>query len=143
MRKYALDLTQYHFTKARGDLTLFGTWYGDRLRPCLVVVPTQRISAFLSRPLVIEVDDAWRWNPDDPDAEPEHNSRMIGDFLRASGMDDSNVFTRMRVASLVHDHLGDLLRIPPKPVAAVVVADAIQTDRETGKVTHREIIDRV
>ena len=139
MAHYDLDLTQPAFQKARGELTIYGAWHGKRLRPCLVVLPTYRRGT----PLVIEVDDAWRWNPDDAQADPRHNMRLTVAFLQANGMDATNPFTAMKVASLVHDYLGDLLRIPPKPGETIVVADAIQTDRNSGKVTHREIIQRV
>lgn len=138
----ALDLTQCHFTKQRGDLTLYGSWYEQdfRLRPCLAVLPTFRAEGGL--PLVIVVDDAFKWNPDDPDAKPEQNALMISAFLYANGFSDANTFTAQRVLSLVHDHLGDLLRIPPKPSELKVVADAFRTDAD-GKVHHSEIRDRV
>lgn len=143
MTKHALDLTQNHFCKTRGDLTLYGTWFGEKNRPCLVVVPTHRQSYLTCRPMVIEVDDAWKWNPDDPDAMPEVNALMVQSFLDQNSMDFANGFTCMRVVSLIHDHLGDLLSIPPKPTTEIVVGDAIQTDHDTGKVTTREIIERV
>lgn len=137
MTRVALDLTQCHFQKTRGDLALYGSWYGDQLRPCLAVLPALRDGI----PLVILVDDAWKWNPDDPDAKPEHNARNIGAFLHANSFGDANTFTAQRVLSLIHDHLGDLLRIPPKPVSLKVVADAIRTDQD-GKVHHSEVRER-
>lgn len=139
--RYDLDLTKPHFEKRRGDLMLYGAWHGKRLRPCLVVLPAYRTGRMV--PLVIEVDDAWQWQPDDIDADPRRSAQLIGTFLLANGMDASNTFTAMKVASLIHDHLGDLLRIPPKSTEDVVVADAFQTDRDTGKVTHKEVIERV
>lgn len=139
--RYDLDLTKPHFEKRRGDLMLYGAWHGKRLRPCLVVLPAYRIHKAV--PLVIEVDDAWQWQPDDIDADPRRSAQLIGTFLLSNGMDASNTFTAMKVASLIHDHLGDLLRIPPKSTEDVVVADAFQTDRDTGKVTHKEVIERV
>ena len=120
---------------------LYGAWHGKRLRPCLVVLPAYRTGRMV--PLVIEVDDAWQWQPDDIDADPRRSAQLIGTFLLANGMDASNTFTAMKVASLIHDHLGDLLRIPPKSTEDVIVADAFQTDRDTGKVTHKEVIERV
>lgn len=136
----ALDLSQSHFTKERGDLTLYGSWYGDRLRPCLAVLPTRLKST--SIPLVIVVDDAWKWNPDDLDAKPEHNAKQIGAFLYANGFEDANTFTAQRLVGFIHDYLGDLLRIPPKPTTLEVVADAFRTDAD-GKVHHSEVRERV
>lgn len=140
MTRYDLDLTQSAFVKTRGDLVLYGSWHGKKLRPCLVVIPANRNNV---APLVIEVDDAWMWNPDDHEVDPRRNAQLVGQFLMHNGMDYLNAFTAMKVVSFIHDHLGDLLRIPPKNAAEIVVADAIQTDRDTGKVTHREIIERV
>ncbi|NTE96697.1 hypothetical protein [Agrobacterium tumefaciens] len=140
MTRHALDLTQCHFTKERGDLTLYGSWYGDRLRPCLALMPTNNKE--FSIPLVIVVDDAWKWNPDDPDAQPELNAAQVNAFLHANQFDDANQFTRLRVISFIHDYLGDLLRIPPKKTERAVVADAYRTD-ENGKVHHSEISENV
>lgn len=140
MTRYDLDLTQSAFVKARGDLTLYGCWHGKALRPCLVVLPTYHKPGV---PLVIELDTAFQWNPDDPDVDPRQNSRLVGAFLRANRMDFTNPFSAMKVVSLVHDHLSDLLRLPPKPAQIVVVADAIRTDRDTGRTIHEEIIQRV
>lgn len=141
MSRYDLDLTKPHFEKKRGDLTLYGAWHGERLRPCLVVLPAYRIEKAV--PLVIEVDDAWKWQPDDPDVDPRLSAQLVVRFLMLNGMDYHNTFTAMKVASLIHDHLGDLLNIPPKPTEGVVVADILHTDRDTGKVTHKEVIERV
>lgn len=141
MTRHDLDLTQPAFEKRRGDLMLYGAWHGKNLRPCLVVLPAFQMVKPV--PLVIELDQAWKWNPDDPDVDPRSNARMIGAFLQENCMDYLNTFTAMKVASLIHDHLGDLLAIPPKNAETVVVADAIHTDHDTGRVHHREIIQRV
>lgn len=140
MNHYDLDLTQSAFQKTRGDLTLFGSWYGKRLRPCLVVLPTYRKNG---TPLVVQLDSAWAWNPDDPDASPADTAPLVMQFLVANGFDHTNVFTHHRVLSLIHDHLGDLIRMPVKPLNTVVVADAFRTDRDTGKTIHQEIVKRV
>lgn len=141
MVRYDLDLTKPHFEKRRGDLMLYGAWHGERLRPCLVVLPAFRSGK--TSPLVIEIDDAHRWNPDDPESDPQMNAQLVGQFLMRNGMDYTNRFTAMKVVSLIHDHLSDLVFIPPKPTENVVVADAFQTDRDTGKTTHKEVIERV
>lgn len=139
MTRFDLDLTQSHFTQTRGDLTIYGSWYGERLRPCLAVLPTLRQGT----PLVVEIDSAWKWNPDDYDADPRLTAPMVMMFLQQNGMDFANVMTHHRVLSLIHDHLGDLLRMPVKPLTTEVVADAFRTDHDTGKLTHSEIIKRV
>ncbi len=139
MTHFDLDLTQSHFVKTRGDLTLYGSWYGERLRPCLVVLPAFKAGT----PLVVELDSAFRWNPDDPEVSPRASAAMVMQFLQANGMDYVNGITHMRVLSLIHDHLGDLVKMPVKPLKTVVVGDAFRTDTDTGKVTHQEIVKRV
>ncbi|AMM84122.1 hypothetical protein [Martelella sp. AD-3] len=143
MIQHAIDLSHYHFQKRRGELALYGTWYADKARPCLVVVPANRIGHERCRPLVVTIDDAWQWNPDDPDAMPETNAAMVQQFLDLNGMDFSNMRASMRVVSLIHDHLGDLLSIPPKQALVRVVADVLKVEHDTGKETRAEIIDRV
>lgn len=133
--RVALNLTETHFAKDRGDYTLYGAWVGERLRPCLAILPKLLREGHL--PLVISIDDAWKWNPDDPDARPEMNAKMIDAFLHVNGMTRSP-FAMMGIVSLVHDHLGDLLAIPPKRLNLEVVADAIQTNQD-GSITHKEI----
>ena len=136
-----LDLTQPAFEKKRGDLIIYGAWHGKNLRPCLAVIPAFRIDKPI--PLVVELDSAWKWNPDDIDVSPRENAQAVGQFLRSNGMDHLNPFTAMKVVSLIHDHLGDLLAISPKRGDTIVVADVLHTDRDTGKTHHREIIQRV
>ena len=139
MEHYDLDLTQSAFVKSRGDLTLYGCWHGKRLRPCLVVMPAHKVGV----PLVVELDTAYKWNPDDMQADPRKVAPLIMQFLSKNGMDYANVFTHHRVLGFVQDHLGDLLMMPVKPLNTVVVADAFRTDHDTGKSTHQEIIKRV
>lgn len=139
MTHFDLDLTQSHFVKTRGDLTLYGSWYGERLRPCLVVMPAFKPGT----PLVVELDSAFLWNPDDPEVSPRASAALVMQFLQANGMDYVNGITHMRVLSLIHDHLGDLVKMPVKPLKTVVVGDAFRTDTDTGKVTHQEIVKRV
>lgn len=141
MADYVLDLTQFHFTHTRGDLTIYGTWYGKQHQQCLVIVPTFRVEKCI--PLIIDVDDAWRWNPEDAQAMPGINRLYVNSFLDQNNMDAGNPFTAMKVVTLIHDHLGELLHIPPKPTVGIVVADAIRKDHETGREHHTEVIEHV
>ena len=140
MSDFDLDLTQSHFQHQRGDYTVFGTWYGKKRRPALVIIPTFRKKKV---PLVIDIDSAWKWNPDDKDMAPEMAAPILMAFLRYNQLDAGNQFTHHKVLSLIHDYIGDLLKMPVKPTSEVVVADAFRTDRETGKTVHEEIIQRV
>ncbi len=86
----------------------------------------------------------YRWNPDDKDVDPRGCAALVMQFLHENGLDSGDILhAHMRVMSFIHDHLGDLLNMPPKPTNLVVVADAFRTDLETGKTTHQEIVKRV
>jgi hypothetical protein len=139
-----LDLTQHHFTRQRGDITLYGAWFGQALRPCLVLVPSFRRrrqagegAAF--KPAVILVDDAWRWAPET--GSPFYVQQEAPRIASALGFSPTPALCA-RIANLVADHISDLLTIPPKPAERVVVADAISTDHD-GREHHREVLDRV
>ena len=137
----ALDLAKYKFKKDRGDFSLYGAWYGQHATPCLVLLP----KTFSRRPvpLIIRLADAWKWNPDDPDARAASNGQLAVKFLQVNGF-KVDTFTMMHVASFVHDNLGELLSMPPLPYGdEVVVAEFIKRDTETGKETHIEVKERV
>lgn len=134
---YALDLTRYAFRHQRGDLTLYGTWFGkDNPRPCLVLTATYRRTV----PCVVLLENAWLWS--DEVGDPGHCARSSVNFAQYLGLDYTNQITCMRVTSLIQDHLGDLIAMPPKPNERIVVADAILTD-EHGKERHAEVTRRV
>lgn len=136
MTKYALDLTQTHFTKRHGDITIHGTWFGEDRRPCLVIVPTFGRRG-MYRPSVILVDDAYLWSAEFGQAG--YVMQQAPKIVACLGFDVTPSLCA-RVANLVQDHMADLLQIPPKPVELFVVADAISTD-ENGRQRHTEILD--
>jgi hypothetical protein len=54
-------------------------------------------------------------------------------FNAAMGFQDSMAQT-YKLAKLIHDHLQDLIELPPMPMGdSRVVADAVVTDHATGK----------
>lgn len=142
MSKLALDLTKHHFQQQHGDLTLFGAWAGDEKEPCLVLLPTYSHGKKRT-PLCVLQSTAFRWNPDDRDVDATTSAQQTMLFAAANGFDCGNQITLMRITSLIHDHLGDLLSIPPYYGEREVVADMIITDNATGKVTHKEVSDHV
>lgn len=135
----ALDLTQYHFKRDRGDITVFGTWFGKELEPVLVLMPTRSVSR--PHPCVVTLKTAWLWSPKHGDMA--HMLEFAGTFAAFLGFDPLNKKQVFRIISIIQDELIDVLGMPLKPVTEFVAADAIHTDHATGKVIHREIIDRV
>lgn len=136
MTKPALDLTQTHFTQQHGDITVFGSWFGDELRPCLVLIPTYRRRGSF-KPSVILIDDAYLWSTEF--GIPGYVMQQAPQIAFSLGFDVTPQLCA-RIANMVQDHMADLLQIPPKPVELFVAADAIVTD-ENGRQRHTEILD--
>jgi hypothetical protein len=145
----ALDLTKYAFKQAHGDITVFGTWWlGDKDKaegywPCLVLVPTFRMfDTYSYQPCVVTLDLAWIWSEEQ--GSPEFAAETAMSFANSLGMtvDGDTCF---RIASMIRDHLEDLIkRIPPRPTSHQdVVADILITDKNTGRQRHAEIKDDV
>lgn len=140
-RRPFLDLNQVEWSHTYGDLTLFGTWVGDQQTPALVLVPTHNLGGD-SRiiPCVVPLDSAWLWAEETGD--PRHVAWATWTFANNLGLEASNAFTCMRIASAIRGNLGRLLAIRPKSTERVVVADAVITD-ESGRQRHAEIADHV
>lgn len=141
MTQIALDLTQYHRRFERGDITAFLTWFGGKHKPVMVLVNTHRLGGDNCVPVVIPQENAWIWTEEKGDAKEAAKSAFV--FAHALELDPYNRITLIRIASTIRDYIDDLVMMPPKPTTEIVVADAFRTDRNTGKVTHQEIIDRV
>lgn len=141
MTQYALDLTQYHRRYERGDITVYLTWFGGKHKPVMVLVNTNRLGGDNCVPVVIPQENAWLWTEEK--GNPQEAARSAFVFAHALDLDVHNRITLIRIASTIRDLIDDLVMMPPKPTTEVVVADAFRTDRNTGKVTHQEIIDRV
>lgn len=139
----ALDLTRYHARHTHGDITVFLTWYGDgagRAEPALALVPTYKIGHEGVTPCVVTLSNAWRWSAEIGD--PHHCAQASLIFARLLGMDDTTMFGPMRIATMIQDHLGDLVLMPPDYREREVMADAVLRDRD-GRETVAEISDRV
>ena len=118
-RKHAIDLTRHHFMRPLGDLVIFGTWiFNDDQEadePCLVVIPRYQRQGF--KPCVVALSAAHKYN------DPRYLARAAWQFLRLLGFAQTPSEGH-KIASLIHDHLGDLLMMPPNPTTTIVVADA-------------------
>jgi hypothetical protein len=135
-----LDLTKNAFVRELGDITVFGTWYGEHKRPALVLLATASIGKPNVVPCVVQLQDAWRWSREHGDvAYHVQQSMTIAHLL---GLTAHNRYTCMRITTLIQDHLQDLKDMPLKPSERAVVADAFLTDRY-GKVRHTEVSDDV
>lgn len=143
--KYALDLSVCHFAQKHGDITAIGTWFGtESRRPCLVLVKTNAIiSNERSAPCVIPLDNAWWWAEETGGIDIREQARTCMLFAEALGLNPHNKVSVMRVASIIRDHIGDLIRMPVAPTHDLkVVADLVYKDHVTGEEIHKEVKDR-
>lgn len=138
-RQFALDLTRYHARQQHGDLTVFLTWFGDELVPCLVVVPTHYEGHEKVTPCIVLQKNAWLWS--EAIGDGGHCAIVSHQFCHHLRIKQS-MNNCIRVSSIIRDHIGDLLCVPPAPFERIVVGDAIRRDA-AGKEHYSEIHDRV
>lgn len=138
-REFALDLTRYHARYQHGDLAVITTWFGNALEPCLAIVPAYYEGHERVAPCIVPQRQAWLWS--EAIGDGSHCAFASRQFVRHLRMSDDPM-SCIRVTSIIRDHIGDLLSIPPAPFETVVVADALRRD-SNGKERHSEIIDRV
>lgn len=121
--KPVIDLTRNHFVRPGGDLVCVGTWLWNDdqqdYEPCLVIVPRYRRRGF--KPCVVALSSAWRYNPEhNGPAYLAHMSKM---FLHALSMDDC-MTNAYKVAEVIQNNLGDLIKMPNNPMSSIITADA-------------------
>lgn len=134
---YDLDLTEVQFERCYGDITVFGTWFGQDRKPALVLVATNKIGSAELIPCVVPESQSWAWSEEIGDGA--HCARISSLFALNLGFGFDAIKT-MKIASVIRDCLGDLNKIPPKPKTdRLVVAEAIRTDHD-GKQQASEII---
>jgi hypothetical protein len=135
MTRPAIDLTRYHFVRELGDIRLYGTWLyheeDDDDEPCLVLVPAYRTHGVV--PCVVALSAAFKYD------DPRHLAEMSAQFARALGFGDDR-WAAMKIGSIIHDHLLDLITMPENPTEAVVGATA-NVDFGDGRKRTVEILD--
>jgi hypothetical protein len=129
-----LDLTRNAFVRHLGEFTLYGTWCNaadDQTEPCLVILPRfRRIGA---KPCCIALSSAFKYN------DARYAVLKSDHFLREMGMEPGMTATRT-LATLIHDHLQDLIEMPPEPTQAIVVGEA-NVDMGDGQRRKVEILE--
>lgn len=139
----AIDLARYHERYTHGDLSVYLTWFlasDAGPKPCLVLIPTDSAKWEFATPCIVMLEDAWVWS--EAIGDPARAARSCFDFAGALGLNPSQPTDVFRIRSIVHDHLGDLLAIPPMPAdmrETVSLGEATVTDRETGRTIEREV----
>jgi hypothetical protein len=118
MTQHALDLTRYQWRKEVHDLVLYGTWIfnddQEDTEPALVILPRYR----RGQPVAIALSSAFKYN------DPRYLARAASIFANKLGFEDTLTNTH-RIASLIDDHLLDLIKMPVDPTEAVQVGEAV------------------
>lgn len=134
-RQPAIDLTRHAFKRDLGDLTIFGTWIYNEdqedTEPALVVIPRYRLNGMV--PCCVALSAAYRYN------DPRYLARASRTFAEKLGFDDSMTTTH-KIASLIHDHLLDLINMPVDPSQAIVIGEA-SVDLGNGRKETVEFVD--
>lgn len=135
---FKLDMSKSVYE--RGDIRVYMTWNFDTGRPCIVMTPNvRRIAPGRVIPCVITLDTMWKWMEGSPGRFDAYETART--FAPALGLPDT-ANSIMRILGLVRDYLEELTHMPPVPsYGSITRADAIITDPETGRETHKEIID--
>lgn len=138
-----IDLDRRHKTFTHGDLTVILTWFLHNGRGCLVIVPTfRKLNYERVMPCIVPLDHAYLW--DEHMGDGAHCAQVSIAFARALGINPHEVYNLVRLSSIIREHLGDLITIPPMPQSEQqTVADVLMTNTNTGKTVEREIIDYV
>ena len=134
MQEQILDLSKVHWQHRHGDLTVYGTWIklAGRWRPCMVLIRTGEERSPHTVPCIITVDKAWIWSEEVGD--PAAAVTMAVEFSELLRLSHTRVNDVFRVASIIRDHLDDMLKIPPRPVEEEKpFAELTMTNRNTGK----------
>lgn len=137
-----LDLAHHHFKQAHGDITVYGTWFRFReegWRQVLVLMPTDETMFDCVAPYLIPLDHAYLWTVEHGD--PEHAARGAYNCAEGLAMKPTPL-TLSRIVSIVQDHIGDLLAIPPRPVFEPGVVGYAHM-HQGGRREIREIVDDV
>lgn len=134
-RRPAIDLTRTNFKRDLGDLSIAGTWLWNEDQeteePCLVVTSRYNIKGF--RPFVVALSAAYKYN------DPIYLAAVARELAITLGSD--SIVTAHKVATLIADHLHDLLTMPPNPTTTIVIADAVISDGRRS--TSAEILEHV
>jgi len=137
-----LDLRQSAWTQRHGNVTVIGTWIGKDgdFQPCMVLIRSGDEYSEDLVPCAIPLEDCWIWSEDVGDGR--RSAFAAREFARVLRLDD-DPRTLIRIASIIHDHLGDLISMRPyqQIEQKAVIADVSITHRDTGKTLDVELRD--
>lgn len=127
----SLDPRKAHLTRQHGDILAVYTWINDKR--AMVLIPARRAKA----PWYI-VEDSAAYKYDDP----RYLAQASANAAKVMGMDE-NSSTAYRIASIIHEGLPDLIRMPPAPKAEPgrVIGEAV-IRREGREIKREEVREK-
>lgn len=140
----ALNLARFHKQYVHGDITVFITWLAPEMEECMVLVPTFKVGLTQEfAPCVITLSQVGLYSDGLDSGTEAEVEALVTAFAWCLGM-DSGPATLLRILGIIRNHMGDLVACPPRPRENEEVrADAILTDRSTGKTREMEVRDDV
>ncbi len=137
-----IDLAIRHFDHKVRMFRIIGTWLKQGSRePCMVIIPRyQKISEIT--PCIIPLSSAWKWTEEVGDhIWSAHTAVSFAMVLPINPFSEPDVNLLLDV---IRGRLSDLLSMPPAPdLGKDIAGDITMTDRNTGKVIQKDLMDDV
>lgn len=134
--KRVLNLSRNHFVRAVGQLVVVGSWIWsedqDAYEPCLAVMLRYRRTG--NKPFVIALSSAYKYD------DPVYMAHVVKQLIENFGL-TGEVAVAYDMATMIDDHLSDLISMPPNPTSAIIVADG--TVGADGQKRNIEIVEYV
>ena len=134
-RRLLLNLNERVWTKVSGEVTVIGTWVGERAEPCIALVSSLDLAVAgepgsnRMRPFVIRLTEAFEHDVEDPVWQ-----QAALTLARKAAIDmrlEPTLARQHAIATIIHDALGDLMRIPPRPDTVIGDAEIRHRDGRT------------
>lgn len=143
----ALDLNKRHFDATINGIRIIGTWFREgrnRSQPCLVLLDPRYTLRRGHRPppVVIKLDDAWRWAMHGDVGDPAHCVAQVCEWMHNGILpgNPANKLAYMAIIDAINQRLPDLIAMPPLPVEqGLIWGDLTATNRNTGETIEKEV----
>ena len=125
----SLDLRKAAFHRLHGDILAVYTWVNEER--ALVLLPAHRSPG--SPWYIVCESSAWKYD------DPSYLATQSAKAASVLGMDETQG-TWLRIATIIHEGLPDLIRMPPAPAPELGASRGSLTVRADGEVIAKEDI---
>jgi hypothetical protein len=102
------------FIRVLGDITVAGQYVNGE--PALLLWPSHRTLGVT--PVAIALSSAYKYD------EPAYLARASRKYAGLMGFDETDIAACHRIATVIHDHLLDLINMPPEETELVTLGEA-------------------